>query len=57
VIRELSTYRWKKDRNENLLPEPLDENNHALDAISYALAGELTSRPVVGYARLQDPYE
>ena len=37
LIRELSAYRWQKDRNDNLLPTPVDEDNHLLDSIAYAL--------------------
>ena len=40
-LMELSSYRWQKDRNDALLPVPVDDNNHLLDALSYALAGEL----------------
>lgn len=54
-MRELSTYRWARDKNDHLLPDPLDESNHLLDATSYALAGEFESRAVVGYKRLADP--
>ena len=41
LLMELSSYRWQKDRNDVLLPVPVDEKNDLLDAMSYALAGEL----------------
>lgn len=36
TIAELSSYCWKKDKNENGLNEPEDTNNHLMDALRYA---------------------
>lgn len=35
---ELLNYTWEKDRNDKNLDTPIDDFNHALDAIRYALA-------------------
>jgi phage terminase large subunit len=37
VIRELSTYCWSRDKDGNLLPKPVDENNHSIDAMRYRI--------------------
>lgn len=35
LIDEMYSYVWKKDKNNNLLNEPIDTNNHAIDACRY----------------------
>lgn len=37
TIRELSVYRWAKDRFGNATGEPEDKNNHCTDAVRYAI--------------------
>lgn len=37
IINELDLYVWKLDRNDEPLDEPLKENDHALDAVRYAV--------------------
>ena len=37
IIKEVSTYMWKKDKNDDPLPEPVKFDDHALDAIRYAI--------------------
>jgi phage terminase large subunit len=37
IIREASTYSRKKDKNGNVLPDPVKFNDHALDAIRYGI--------------------
>jgi len=37
VIKELQAYKWKKDRAGNVLDEPAKFNDHAMDAIRYAI--------------------
>jgi len=39
VIKEIENYCWKKDKNGNLIDEPVKFNDHAMDAIRYAIAG------------------
>jgi phage terminase large subunit len=36
TIAELSSYTWKKDKNENGINVPEDKNNHLMDAMRYA---------------------
>lgn len=42
IIREARNYTWAKDRDGNLVNEPIDTWNHALDAMRYALYSECT---------------
>jgi len=38
TLSEFNTYSWKVDRQSgNILPEPVDANNHWIDALRYAL--------------------
>lgn len=37
IIKELSTYKWKVDKNDDPIPEPVKFNDHSLDAIRYAI--------------------
>ena len=48
TLSELSSYCWKKDKNENGVNEPDDTNNHLMDAMRYAFYD-------VKYFRPQDP--
>ena len=36
IWAEQSAYKWREDKNGNILDEPADFNNHAMDAIRYA---------------------
>jgi len=36
LINELRSYRWREDKSGNSLNEPIDKNNHAIDAVRYA---------------------
>ena len=38
IIREHRGYCWKADKNGMELPEPMKVNDHAMDAIRYAIA-------------------
>jgi phage terminase large subunit len=40
VIKEMRNYTWKKDRDGNLINEPIDIYNHALDSLRYAQFSE-----------------
>jgi len=44
IINEFSTYKYKEDKDGQLLDVPEDENNHAIDALRYVLESELTKR-------------
>jgi phage terminase large subunit len=37
VIREFQGYKWKKDKNDKILEEPVKENDDAMDSIRYAI--------------------
>jgi phage terminase large subunit len=48
IIRELRTYKWKEDRiTGELLNEPIDKFNHALDAIRYVALNKLSEKPII----------
>lgn len=55
LIRELSSYRYQTDRNGNVLPDPIDADNHLLDSLAYSLGNELQTRKG-GYRELKNPY-
>lgn len=38
---EFSKYKWREDKNGNVLPVPVDKDNHLIDAIRYALEDEI----------------
>lgn len=40
TIKELTTYKWKEDKDGNVIPKPVDKDNHILDALRYALENE-----------------
>ncbi|NYB73404.1 PBSX family phage terminase large subunit [Sedimentibacter hydroxybenzoicus DSM 7310] len=43
---EISTYQYKEDKNGNVLPIPIDKNNHLLDALRYAMENDMTYKQV-----------
>ena len=42
LLKELRGYRWKTDRNGNKLDQPVKFNDHATDAMRYAIFSKLT---------------
>lgn len=38
---ELTLYQWKKDKDGNTVKQPVDKNNHLLDALRYALSEDM----------------
>jgi len=38
IQKEVKSYKWKVDKDEKVLDEPVDINNHAMDSIRYALS-------------------
>lgn len=44
MIREFSSYKWKKDRNGDDENEPMDMFNHAIDAVRYVCLAYLMAR-------------
>ena len=45
VLSELGSYCWKKDKNENGINMPEDNNNHLMDALRYAFYDVTFFRP------------
>ncbi len=48
TINEFQTYQWRKDKDGNALNEPVDRDNHAIDAIRYAYEDECRPRVISG---------
>ena len=44
---ELQQYKWKEDKNGNVLRVPVDKNNHIIDALRYAYEDEMAERRLV----------
>lgn len=42
--REFMSYKWKKDKNDNVIEEPIKANDDAMDAARYAVFTHLTKR-------------
>ena len=42
MIKELTSYKWREDKDGNTIAKPVDDNNHLLDALRYALESEMT---------------
>ena len=38
---ELMKYKWKEDKNGNVLPVPVDKDNHLIDALRYAYEDDM----------------
>lgn len=48
TIKELSTYKYKEDKDGNVIAKPVDQNNHILDALRYGLESEMVqNKPTV----------
>ena len=37
---EFQQYKWREDKNNNVIAQPVDKNNHLIDALRYALESE-----------------
>lgn len=44
ILKELRLYVWDKDKDDNYINEPVDANNHTMDAIRYYVLGCLLGR-------------
>lgn len=49
IIKELSSYKWKEDKDGNIIAKPVDMNNHGLDALRYALEEEMVIKEKWGW--------
>ena len=47
MIKEFRNYKWKEDKNGNVLNDPVDMFNHTIDAVRYGLYDKL-ARPNYG---------
>ncbi len=43
LIKELRTYKWKLDKSANPMNEPIDYNNHLIDALRYVALNKLSN--------------
>ena len=43
TIKEFSAYKWKEDKNGNVIKKPIEINNHSIDTLRYALERAMTS--------------
>lgn len=46
MIKELTSYKWKEDKDGNIIPRPVDANNHLIDGLRYSLETEMTQRGI-----------
>ncbi|NDW09523.1 PBSX family phage terminase large subunit [Dysgonomonas sp. 520] len=58
IRKEILAYKWRKDRDGNILNQPIDSFNHALDAIRYVALnklgeGKCINKPKVRTTRLK----
>jgi phage terminase large subunit len=37
LLKEIRTYKWREDKNGNMMDEPVKFNDHAVDALRYAI--------------------
>jgi phage terminase large subunit len=47
IIKEISDYAWRKDRNSRILDEPVKYNDHAMDAIRMAIFTHIKSNAIL----------
>jgi phage terminase large subunit len=40
-LKEIKSYKWKVNKDEKVLDEPVDVNNHLLDALRYAMTSKM----------------
>lgn len=45
ILYEFQSYKWKTDRDGNLLDAPEDKDNHTIDAIRYVLESTIGNKP------------
>ncbi len=46
LINEFSVYKFKEDKQGEVLPIPVDKNNHGIDALRYALENDMTEKKI-----------
>ena len=55
IVKEISQYSYKKDKNGNILEEPVKFMDHAMDAIRYALYTHMSMPPAAMYGVDPEP--
>ena len=53
-IKEIKSYKWKVNKNEITLDEPVDINNHLIDALRYAMTSKMRVQESFGLAEPLD---
>lgn len=43
IIKEIKSYKWKKDKNDKVLDEPVKFQDHCMDALRYAIMTKFSS--------------
>lgn len=41
AINEFTVYTWQQDKDGNVIPKPIDKDNHIIDALRYAMSYEM----------------
>lgn len=49
LIKEIRSYKWKEDKEGRILEEPVKFNDHAMDAMRYALASVQNRKPMISF--------
>ncbi len=49
--KEMKRYKWKMDKNGEMLNVPVDSWNHSIDAVRYVALSKLRAKKVVHGAR------
>jgi phage terminase large subunit len=51
---ELTVYQWKQDKDGNAIRQPVDKNNHLIDALRYALSEDMEfKKEPIGMVRVK----
>ncbi len=49
LIKELRSYKWREDKEGKILEEPVKFNDHAMDAMRYALVSVQNRKPMISF--------
>lgn len=49
TIKEIRSYKWREDKEGRILEEPVKFNDHAMDAMRYALASLQNRKPMISF--------
>jgi phage terminase large subunit len=60
-VNEIQSYKYREDKDGNVLEEPVDMNNHLMDAMRYALEPLIKQRPLnlkmdLDFGRRESPW-